>query len=62
MGSLSTPHVDQGLIITLYISGFTVRTRPWEELHFSRGTSISGRLSSLDSEVGVNEEMIFHSL
>ena len=55
--------MDPWLILTLYISGFMVTARPWEELQFSKGTSIIGWLSSLHPEdEGVNEEMIFHSL
>lgn len=59
----SNMHADKWQEITLYISGFTMRDRPWEELGFSKGTSISGRFSCLESDdEGVNEEMIFHSL
>lgn len=62
-GSLSNTHVDKWQKITLYISGFTMTERAWEELGLSRGTSISGPFASLESgDDGVNEEMIFHSL
>lgn len=61
--SIYKKSVDKQKKFTLYISGFVMTARPRKELGFSKGTSTSGWVSSLNSdEEGVNEEMIFHSL